>query len=52
LSVGTARATHLAERTFVFDNGFRRNFGPNGEMSFSRGVEYAVDESAMTVRQV
>lgn len=37
---------------FVFDNGFRRNFGPNGETSFSRGVEYAIDESAMTVRQV
>lgn len=37
---------------FVFDNGFSRNFAPNSEASFSRGVEYVIDESAMTVQQV
>ena len=36
---------------FLFDNGLRRNFYSDGA-TFSRGVEYAVDESHMTVRQV
>ena len=37
---------------FVFDNGFRRHFVGNGPTSYSRGVEYAIDESAKTVQQV
>lgn len=37
---------------FVFDNGFMRHFSPNGRESYSRGVEYAIDETAMTVQQV
>jgi arylsulfate sulfotransferase len=36
---------------FVFDNGLNRMFR-DGDPYFSRGVEYAVDEQAMTVRQV
>jgi arylsulfate sulfotransferase len=36
---------------FVFDNGLHRMFR-DGDPYFSRGVEYAVDERAMTVRQV
>lgn len=34
----------------VFDNGVNRNFG--SAPLFSRGVEYTIDEDAMTVRQV
>ena len=34
----------------LFDNGLRRNFGPAG--SYSRAVEYAIDEEQKTVRQV
>ncbi|MGB3800964.1 MAG: aryl-sulfate sulfotransferase, partial [Lewinella sp.] len=34
----------------LFDNGLRRNFGPQG--SYSRAVEYEIDEEAKTVRQV
>ncbi len=34
----------------LFDNGLRRNFGARG--SYSRAVEYAIDEEAGTVRQV
>ncbi len=37
---------------FVFDNGFRRHFITNGPTSYSRGAEYAIDETAMTVQQV
>ena len=42
---------------FVFDNGENRNFSSNGDFtqdspSFSRGVEYAIDEEALTVEQV
>ncbi len=37
---------------FAFDNGFMRHFTPNGPTSYSRGVEYVIDEEAMTVRQV
>ncbi len=36
----------------VFDNGFNRHFAPNSKESYSRGVEYAVDETAMTVQQI
>jgi arylsulfate sulfotransferase len=36
---------------FVFDNGLTRNFDADAA-PFSRGVEYEIDESAMTVRQV
>ena len=36
---------------FLFDNGFTRNFDEDAA-PFSRGVEYEIDESAMTVRQV
>ncbi len=36
---------------FLFDNGLRRNFAADGP-TFSRGVEYAIDESLMTVRQI
>jgi len=36
---------------FIFDNGFRRWFSDVSDF-FSRGVEYAIDEKAMTVRQV
>ena len=36
---------------FVFDNGLMRNFSEKGDR-FSRGVEYEVDESALTVEQV
>ncbi len=36
---------------FAFDNGYRRYF-TDGDHSFSRGVEYVIDEAAMTVRQV
>ena len=36
---------------FVFDNGDNRNFTQNGP-TYSRGVEYVVDEAAMTVKQV
>ena len=35
---------------FLFDNGFNRTF--NGNETFSRGVEYAIDEENMTIRQV
>lgn len=35
----------------IFDNGVRRNFQDPGE-AFSRGVEYAIDEEAMTVEQL
>lgn len=35
----------------IFDNGVRRNFQDPGEI-FSRGVEYAIDEEEMTVRQL
>ena len=36
---------------FAYDNGFSRNFGaPFG--TYSRGVEYKIDEQAMTVQQV
>jgi arylsulfate sulfotransferase len=35
---------------FLFDNGSRRNFSPDGP-TFSRGVEYVIDESQMTVSQ-
>ena len=34
----------------VYDNGLRRNFDP--QPTYSRAVEYAVDEAAMTIRQV
>ncbi len=44
---------------FVFDNGESRNFTGNGTgsftqdgPSFSRGVEYRIDEAAMTIEQV
>ena len=42
---------------FVFDNGENRNFSGNGDFtqespSFSRGVEYAINEDEMTVEQV
>ncbi len=36
----------------IFDNGFSRHFTPNGPTSYSRGVEYVIDEEAMTVQQV
>jgi arylsulfate sulfotransferase len=36
---------------FIFDNGLNRNFALGGS-EFSRGVEYVVDEMAMTVKQV
>ena len=36
---------------FLFDNGVTRNFDED-EAPFSRGVEYEIDETAMTVRQV
>ena len=36
---------------FLFDNGLNRHFSADGP-TFSRGVEYEVDETAMTVRQV
>lgn len=36
---------------FAYDNGFSRNFGPLFG-TYSRGVEYEIDEQAMTVRQV
>ncbi|KRP08597.1 MAG: hypothetical protein ABR94_11630 [Sphingobacteriales bacterium BACL12 MAG-120802-bin5] len=36
---------------FIFDNGFNRHFLP-GEPSFSRAVEYRIDEAAMTVQQI
>ncbi len=36
---------------FLFDNGFRRHF-LDGTSGYSRGVEYQVDEGAMTVQQV
>ena len=35
----------------IFDNGVNRNFGVT-EDAYSRGVEYAVDEEEMTVRQL
>ncbi|MCB0641821.1 MAG: aryl-sulfate sulfotransferase [Phaeodactylibacter sp.] len=35
---------------FVFDNGFKRNFGAGS--NYSRGVEYKIDESAGTIQQV
>ena len=35
----------------IFDNGVNRNFGTT-EARYSRGVEYVVDENAMTVRQL
>ena len=35
---------------FVFDNGLNRNFSKSEK--YSRGVEYAIDETAMTVTQV
>src|SRR5690606_22856813 len=35
---------------FVFDNGINRQFGAAD--SYSRGVEYEIDDEAMTVRQV
>lgn len=34
----------------LFDNGDRRNF--TGEASYSRAVEYIIDEDAMTVKQI
>jgi arylsulfate sulfotransferase len=34
----------------LFDNGDNRNF--RGEVSYSRAVEFAIDPTAMTVRQV
>ena len=39
---------------FLFDNGLNRRFIPDPMFSsgFSRGVEYAIDEENMTVRQV
>ncbi len=36
---------------FVFDNGFRRWFSDVSDF-FSRGVEYLIDEKALTVRQI
>jgi arylsulfate sulfotransferase len=36
---------------FVFDNGFRRWFSDVSDF-FSRGVEYVIDENALTVRQL
>ena len=36
---------------FVFDNGLKRTFSAEGE-PFSRGVEYAIDEEALTTTQV
>jgi arylsulfate sulfotransferase len=36
---------------FLFDNGLTRSFSSDGP-SYSRGVEYEIDESLMTVRQV
>jgi arylsulfate sulfotransferase len=36
---------------FLFDNGLTRNFSAEGP-TYSRGVEYVIDESRMTVRQV
>lgn len=35
---------------YLFDNGFQRRFGDSP--LYSRGVEYEIDEDAMTVRQV
>ena len=35
----------------IFDNGVNRNFGSTAE-SYSRGVEYVIDEEARTVRQI
>lgn len=36
---------------FAYDNGFRRNYGaPRG--TYARGVEYKIDESNMTIRQI
>ncbi|MEM9997784.1 MAG: aryl-sulfate sulfotransferase [Bacteroidota bacterium] len=38
---------------FVFDNGFNRHFGAaDPSPPWSRGVEYVIDEAAMTVQQV
>lgn len=36
---------------FLFDNGLTRSFSPDSP-TYSRGVEYRIDESQMTVRQV
>ena len=36
----------------LFDNGVNRNFSGNNAMSYSRYVEYEVNESNMTIRQV
>lgn len=36
---------------FAYDNGFRRTWGP-AFGTYSRGVEYQIDEQAMTVQQV
>jgi len=35
---------------FIFDNGYNRNFSDAGH--WSRGVEYEIDEDAMTIRQI
>lgn len=37
---------------FLFDNGFNRNFQQPGPNSYSRGVEYRIDEENMTVEQI
>lgn len=36
----------------VYDNGWRRNFSPSTLNGYSRVVEYEIDETAMTVKQV
>jgi arylsulfate sulfotransferase len=35
---------------FLYDNGFNRNFAPG--VSYSMGIEYEIDETNMTVKQV
>lgn len=36
----------------LFDNGDNRNYNGNGPESYSRAVEYAIDEENMTVKQM
>lgn len=45
-----AMTTDAPGRLLLFDNGFNRQFGLND--FYSRAVEYDIDESAMTIRQV
>ena len=37
---------------FVFDNGLKRTFDAEARPHYSRGVEYKIDEEALTVEQV